>query len=156
MSQSQRFGPPIDSHSWIWMKLWSKKRPKVKKGCQGTAVKRQLMENNNCYKHTNHMVVRIVCCLFCVFYFCRLSINCFSWFSLWTCKLMYVGFWSSWCFVRYWLLLVLWIMEGWRVVHIWRMAILQWGGSFLGSGDDDKEAKFSVIFYWFWICVFVL
>ncbi len=140
MSQSQRFGPPIDSHSWIWMELWPKKRPKVKKGCQGTALKWRLMENSNCYEHANHMVLGIVCCLFCVFYIYKLSIHggrrrwalCFPWFSLWACKLIYVGFCSSWCFVRIWLRLVLWITKGWRVAHIWRMAVLQWGGSFFG------------------------
>jgi hypothetical protein len=51
---------------------------------------------------------------------------------LWACKLIYVGFCSSWCFVRIWLRLVLWITKGWRVAHIWRMAVLQWGGSFFG------------------------
>jgi hypothetical protein len=44
-----------------------KRSPKVKK-LPKYYLKIVVDGNNHCHEHVNHMVFRIVCCLYCVFY----------------------------------------------------------------------------------------
>ncbi len=118
---------------WIVSGVWPKRNTKVKKGYLRIALKQPLMETGSFHEHANHMVLGIMCgfvlCVLCV-QDCiqgrkRRWVFCSSWLRLWACKLIYVGFCSSWRLMGMWLQLALWIMEGWGVVHIWRRTVLQ-------------------------------